>query len=531
MRHALLWGSILFLSLCSCGDDKSTKTPPPDTTPPAVVEDLRIEESSGSSATFAWTAPGDDGDLGQADQYDIRYSAGVLSEGNWEEAIAIDVPFQPSPAGEEERFTAYGFREGEWHIALKTADEVPNWSPISNAVFLTVTNEAPERVTDLEVISTGWSEVVLQWTAPEDDGVSGAAAAYDLRHSQDVITEETWSAAAQVTGLPAPSPPGTTETFTVTGLDPATEHFLALKSADDAEQWSHLSNVVVTTTASRYRLTDLASGRNEEWPAWSPDGSSIAFSANLEIFGNRSIYRVAAEGGAAVRLTDHSMPDMRPSWSPDGRRLAFVSSRPDDDRMRLWTMDAETGGDLKLVADHESGFVEDCAWSPSGDYIAYTLRVSMFPYIVEIWIAPAEGGVPVKLAGHPPNCKNPTWSPDGTQIAFASDGSGTYDIWSIPSTGGPFHPLYQNAEFDVFSPSWSPDGSRIAFTMRKPQQTPADTYVVQVAGGGLVRLTDGDFYEGGATWSPDGRRIAYFALNDRMGEIKGEIWVLLLPDR
>lgn len=86
--------------------------------------------------------------------------------------------------------------------------------------------------------------VTLSWTAPGDDGYVGRAAAYELRYASTHITESNWDLAEPVGNLPAPLEAGTRQSVTVDGLDPQGRYFFALKTRDEAGNWSALSNLV-----------------------------------------------------------------------------------------------------------------------------------------------------------------------------------------------------------------------------------------------------------------------------------------------
>jgi hypothetical protein len=110
-------------------------------------------------------------------------------------------------------------------------------------------NTPPAVVIDLTTSNPTSNSIDLNWTAPGDDGNEGDASEYDIRYSSVAITTETeWEAATQCAGEPAPSPAGTTETFTVTGLSPNTTYYFALKTADEVPNWSELSNSPIGTT-------------------------------------------------------------------------------------------------------------------------------------------------------------------------------------------------------------------------------------------------------------------------------------------
>jgi uncharacterized delta-60 repeat protein len=117
---------------------KYVQGPPSDTTPPAVVTDLTVTSVTTDSITLTWTAVGDDENIGTATTYDIRYSTSPITEANWDSATQVAGEPQPKPAGGTETFTVTGLSPGTtYYFALKTADEVPNWSGLSNVLSAT----------------------------------------------------------------------------------------------------------------------------------------------------------------------------------------------------------------------------------------------------------------------------------------------------------------------------------------------------------------------------------------------------------
>ncbi len=94
------------------------------------------------------------------------------------------------------------------------------------------------------------NSVTLHWTAPGDDSTSGTAAQYDIRYSTSNITQANWASATQVTGEPTPHVAGTAESMLITGLQPATTYYFAIKAADEVANWSSLSNIAAITTAN-----------------------------------------------------------------------------------------------------------------------------------------------------------------------------------------------------------------------------------------------------------------------------------------
>jgi Tol biopolymer transport system component len=165
--------------------------------------------------------------------------------------------------------------------------------------------------------------------------------------------------------------------------------------------------------------------------AISPDGTKLAFAAEAD--GNTDIYVIGSDGSGLVRLTTDDVPDQFPQWSPDSATIVYDNVGQN-------------------VAD-------DPEFSKSSD----------------IWSVPADGGTPASVARIPGNDNAPSYSPDGSQIAFFHDG----EIWVMGSDGLRPHRLLDGP--GGFTPRWSPDGTKIAYTVYD------DTYRPQVAMAGSYR--------------------------------------------
>jgi len=99
------------------------------------------------------------------------------------------------------------------------------------------------------------NSVTLTWTAPGDDSLTGTASQYDLRYSTLLITAANFASATSVIGEPAPGVSGTSQSHTVTELQPATTYWFAIKTADNAGNWSLISNVISRTTLAASDVT------------------------------------------------------------------------------------------------------------------------------------------------------------------------------------------------------------------------------------------------------------------------------------
>jgi parallel beta-helix repeat protein len=106
-----------------------------DVTPPDPITDLGIMPCSANSCTISWTAPGDNHLQGRAATYDIRYSTAAIDASNWDSAVSV--PSEPFPAssGTKQSMIILGLAgDTTYYFAIKTADEVPNWSGVSNII-------------------------------------------------------------------------------------------------------------------------------------------------------------------------------------------------------------------------------------------------------------------------------------------------------------------------------------------------------------------------------------------------------------
>ncbi len=131
--------------------------------------------------------------------------------------------------------------------------------------------EFPADITDLTPALVSESSVTLQWTAPGDDGDQGIATRYEIRYSTSQITEENFYQATAVSNPPAPRDAGTLESAVVDSLSPGTTYYFALRTYDDANNPSAISNVVESTTqteAPKFTYVDDFN-RDELGPNWS----------------------------------------------------------------------------------------------------------------------------------------------------------------------------------------------------------------------------------------------------------------------
>ena len=155
-------------------------------------------------------------------------------------------------------------------------------------------------------------------------------------------------------------------------------------------------------------------------PAWSPDGTKIAFSTYDLITSNinkdTGIYVVDIDGTNLTNLTNGYNPGQSPVWSPDGKKIAFNVGTA------IYIMNAD-GSNLTTLSS--GGY--DPVWSPDGTKIAFAFK--------GIFVVNADGSNLTRLTNFLDIYNTPVWSPDGKRIVFRSDDDGTSQIY-VASTDG-----------------------------------------------------------------------------------------------
>ena len=179
-------------------------------------------------------------------------------------------------------------------------------------------------------------------------------------------------------------------------------------------------------------------------PEWSPDGKKIAFSGSRD--GNSEIFVLRVSDGQLTRLTSNPALDTSPSWSPTAREIAFVSDR--SGTPQIYLMDAEGTNVRRLT--YEGSWNDLPAWSPKGDKIAYCSRLEGH---FDLFVRDLATQQSTRLTQGPANNEDPRWAPDGRHLVFASDRSGNYDIYEMISDGSGVRRITQGGR--SFNPDWS----------------------------------------------------------------------------
>ncbi len=156
----------------------------------------------------------------------------------------------------------------------------------------------PAPVADLDAWYGADGAVRLTWTAPGDDGGVGVAAVYDLRYAASPITAATFAAAQPIAGLPAPHAAGWAETASAASIPPGGRYYIALRTVDDAGNWSPLSNVAAVTTASQ-TLSYTKGGDGAGQVSLDLGRGQCADSCELALEADRAVTLIATPGYGA----------------------------------------------------------------------------------------------------------------------------------------------------------------------------------------------------------------------------------------
>ncbi|HEY1975234.1 MAG TPA: S9 family peptidase [Candidatus Baltobacteraceae bacterium] len=268
-------------------------------------------------------------------------------------------------------------------------------------------------------------------------------------------------------------------------------------------------------TASRLTAGNGKAAFDEFEPAWSPDGTYVAFFSDARSKDHPALYIADANGGSVRRLNALGGLPQRMTWSPDGRFLSFLYiAHPHRkagalmpgarqvgvigsvvDEQQLATVDVHTGT-LSLITPSDD-YVYEYAWSPDNKRFALTYARGSGTnnwWIAKLATVDAAGGSPHDVLAPSFQINAPAWSPDGTRIAFIggimSDfGSVGGDVYDVSAAGGEPTNLTPNAHFSATAIHWS-----------RPQQIIVDAHVsgalhllaLDVSTGATTTVIDGD---------------------------------------
>jgi dipeptidyl aminopeptidase/acylaminoacyl peptidase len=295
-------------------------------------------------------------------------------------------------------------------------------------------------------------------------------------------------------GEPAISPDGRMAVVPVTRYD-------IKENKPDTDLW------LIPTKPGRAR--QLTSGEaNDSSPAWSPDGQFIAFVSKRNDDEQAQLYVIPVDGGEARRVTNVPTGVSGPKWFPDSKRIAFLSQVwPELDTWEAAAQRMKERAEAKMTAK---------VWEKGP--ISYWDRF-LDDRVTHVFAVSVEGGTPTPItvrARRPldvaePDANSYDISPDGTEIAFASDVDETgidenFDIFTMPIEGGEAKNITSANLANDVSPKYSPDGRMLAWRQQRLKGFYADRarlMLLERRTGNVRSLTeDWDRSADGLVWSP-----------------------------
>lgn len=313
-----------------------------------------------------------------------------------------DAEYQESPAGKsivlvspiEARYVRVW---GNGHTRVHTNEHHSVITPVELEVYVLSDDQTPPAaVTDLDAERVTWKSVELTWTAPGDDGNTGTAHSYDIRYHYDPITEGNWQFATPVSGVPFPQVAGTTQSVLVTDLTPGVTHYFAMKTTDEVENESDLSNVLTVTTPASDEIapaaiTDLEVKRPNprsvslEWTAPGNDGH-IGTAESYDI-------RYSTTPITEANFNSAHQADITIVPAEPGTRQSFKVLELETDQLYYFAIKtADDGGNVSALSNVVSG--ETQTHEPDEVYVT-----SLEELINAIETAPFEGRIITLAAG------------------------------------------------------------------------------------------------------------------------------------
>jgi Tol biopolymer transport system component len=252
------------------------------------------------------------------------------------------------------------------------------------------------------------------------------------------------------------------------------------------------------------RLTQVTHAAERGWivraVAWSPDGRRLAYvmgdpDQSLAFAGTWNLYVADADGSNQRQVSvDENIGEIE--WSPQGDRIAVTH----DQGRGVLQFDPEQGL-AGVLAEEQAGPYLSISFSPDGRRLLYQSPVGDGDR-TDLFVLDVGSGRRTRLTTGGQSF-TPAWSPDGSMIAY----SRAEQIVVVSATGGPIRHITRCRLPDCIGdlrPSWSPDGSQLTFVRQEDGGASFQTYVVDVDGSDLRRLTSGPLDHDFPAWRPSG---------------------------
>ncbi len=413
------------------------------------------------------------------------------------------VAFSADGSGSRDIFT-HDLLSGTTMPLVATAAEEyePRWSPDGTSIAFTMATDGAETVA--VVSSTGGEPIQLvppelparraRWSPDGRSIVFGARAESG---------RQAWLVSPDGSGLRALTTAGDHLPY---GWSPDGQFVLVISFGREQNLWG-----VPVDGGPRLQITSRDG--EEWWPQWSPQGDRVVF---YTTWGEAmtDIWTADVATGALTQVTDLEVEDFLPAWSPDGRWLAFNSDRAS--KSGLWISRPDGADATPVATDGRVGSLP--AWSPDGAALAFSQLATKD----ELYSLSAAGGETVQLTRGTHTVVEIASSPDGGSLAFESVGVGTEaDLFVMNLRTNDIVRLTDETTYNA-RPSWSSDGTRLAFE-RSSGGGPRTNNVatMPVGGGEIVSLTSSGYVRR-PVWC--GQFIVYTVEHSATSDGPNQLW-------
>lgn len=256
---------------------------------------------------------------------------------------------------------------------------------------------------------------------------------------------------------------------------------------------------------------------NDFHPVPSPDGRFVAFESDRD--GHCEVYMLTVDSGQMRRITvtEDNGESRFPRWSPDGKLLVYQSRRSPKDNWQLFVIERKRWV-VKKISEEEEHSDSEAVFSPDGKKLVFVCTRKDDPdgssYLC---IMNIDGSGYRRVSESPFEKHFPSWSPDGSRIAYSErSDAGNFEILSVTTERGIIKKITDNVAYDNIQPAWSADGSKVAFVSNRDGHN--EVYIMNADGSRQTRMTRSSHFNSyRPVWSGDGVKI--FFDSDRSGSL------------
>ena len=253
---------------------------------------------------------------------------------------------------------------------------------------------------------------------------------------------------------------------------------------------------IMNADGSGFRRLTTEDNIRHFYPSLSPDGQRVLYSSYL-VDNNYEIYQMDIQSGAVARLTNSYGVDDAPEFSPDGQSMTFMHNSPTRNTNQI--VIADQGGANAENIPRITGW--DPTWSPDGKQILFA---SDRDGAVQLFTVRRDGSQIHRITNLPAIRGRSDWSADGQFIVTYSGEPWHRELYLMSADGSNVHQLTPSGG-NSQGPSFSPDGKWVAFTAyfdKYNDENGCEIYIIRIDGTDLRRLTNNDYCDYQPRWGP-----------------------------